>query len=202
MIFHRAVMLGVALAVVGQVPAGAQQTLGNDRETFVNSVDKEDGAKVQELYGKYGKNILNARNGRGDTALTVSMRKRNDWAYFFLAQGADPDLGGAEGDTPLIIASRIGFLGGAEQLIAYGAAVDSRNRRGETPLIVAVQTRQPAIVKLLLENGADPDKKDNFGGRSAREYAQQNSRDREIISLIESTRKKPATAKSADDFRL
>jgi ankyrin repeat protein len=66
-----------------------------------------------------------------------------------------------------------------------------------------VQARQLPIVKLLLEKGADPDKTDNFQGRSARDYAKQNTRDRELLALIESSKKdaKPEPV-SADDFKL
>jgi ankyrin repeat protein len=181
----------------------AQQVTGFDRLRFVEAVESEDGGKLRELFDKYGKTILNAEDSKGDTPLTVSIRKRHDWAYFFLREGANPNLPGANGDTPLIVAARVGFVGAAEQLLARKAEIDAENRRGETALIVAVQARQLPIVKLLLEKGADPDKTDNFQGRSARDYAKQNTRDRELLALIESSKKdaKPEPV-SADDFKL
>lgn len=193
-----AAALGISASAVQ-----AQQATGFDRLRFVEAVEKEDGGKLRELFDKYGKTILNAEDGNGDTPLTVSIRKRHDWAYFFLREGANPNLPGANGDTPLIVAARVGFVGVAEQLLARKAEIDAENRRGETALIVAVQARQLPIVKLLLEKGANPDKTDNFQGRSARDYAKQNTRDRELLALIESTKKdeKPEPV-SADDFKL
>ena len=52
---------------------------------------------------------------------------------------------------------------------------------GETALIVAVQQRQPPVVKLLLEAGANPDKADHAAGYSARDYAKRDTRSREIL---------------------
>jgi ankyrin repeat protein len=79
--------------------------------------------------------------------------------------------------------------------------IEAENKRGETALIAAVQARHTPLVKLLLEHGANPDTTDNFQGRSARDYAKQNTRDRELLTLIESIKAKPKTA-SADDFKL
>jgi ankyrin repeat protein len=58
---------------------------------------------------------------------------------------------------------------------------------GETPLIVAVQRREVPIIKMLLRAGADPDKTDTAAGYSARDYAKRDSRNPEILALIEST---------------
>lgn len=203
---HPKLKLALVAAAVALSSAGAQaqQVSGFDRVKFVDAVRKEDGGTVRELLDKYGKPILNAEDGKGDTPLTVSIRKRHDWVYFFLAEGADPNVTGPDGDTPLIVAARVGFTGAAEQLLKRKAAVDAENKRGETALIVAVQARQVPIVKLLLEHGANPDKTDNFQGRSARDYAKQNTRDRELLTLIQSTKEKPTSRPpvSADEFTL
>lgn len=197
--------LALVAGAIGLAAAGAQaqQVSGFDRLKFVEAVQKEDGGNVRELFEKYGKTILNAEDGKGDTPLTVSIRKRLDWAYFFLHQGANPNLPGADGDTPLIVAARVGFVGAAEQLIARKAAIEAENKRGETALIVAVQAKQVPMVKLLLEHGADPDKTDNFQGRSARDYAKQNTRDKELLALIEASKQKVKSEQvSADNFKL
>jgi ankyrin repeat protein len=188
-------------------PAVAQQVSGFERVGFVNAVRSGDGTKVRELFDKHGKSILNAHDTDGDTALTLSIRKRHDWSYFFLREGADPNEPGAGGDTPLITAARIGFLGIAEQLLAYKAKIDAENNKGETALIAAVLSNQTSMVRLLLEHGASPDKTDNVAGLSALDYAKRNTRNRELLSLIESLKAKPPktakpTAQSADDFTL
>ena len=63
----------------------------------------------------------------------------------------------------------------------------SRNRLGETALIVAVQQRQAAIVSTLLKLGADPDKRDHTG-YSAREHAKRDTRTKDMLKLIETTK--------------
>jgi ankyrin repeat protein len=64
---------------------------------------------------------------------------------------------------------------------------------GETPLIVAVQARQAPLVRFLVSKGANPDKTDNAAGYSARDYAKRDSRNPELLRLIEAS-KKPTTA--------
>jgi ankyrin repeat protein len=68
---------------------------------------------------------------------------------------------------------------------------------GETALIVAAQNRHPAVVKVLLALGADPDKTDSAAGYSARDYAKRDTRTKEILKLIEAAdaERKAAAAK-------
>jgi ankyrin repeat protein len=75
-------------------------------------------------------------------------------------------------------------------LISRKAKVNLANRMGETPLIVAVQQRHLPIVRLLLAAGADPDEADTAAGYSARDYAKRDTRSRDILKLIETS--KPA----------
>ena len=80
---------------------------------------------------------------------------------------------------------------------------------GETPLIIAVQNRDLALVRLLLANGADPDRTDSAAGFSARDYARRDTRSRELLAAIEASKRPPATAPAKpgathelDDFKL
>jgi ankyrin repeat protein len=58
--------------------------------------------------------------------------------------------------TPLIYAVEKGKLISAGQLIKSGANVNLRGNFGNTPLIVAVKYCDYNMVKLLIDNGADP----------------------------------------------
>ena len=69
-----------------------------------------------------------------------------------------------------------------------GAGVDRTNKLGETPLIVAVQARQPLVVRVLLENGANPDKRDSAAGYSARDYARRDARSGELVRMMDSVK--------------
>jgi uncharacterized protein len=115
-------------------------------------------------------------------------RRDADWLSFLLGQGADPNLQNSKGDTALLTAARGGWLEGMNLLLRSKAWVDLANRMGETPLIVAVQQRQSAVIKRLLEAGANPDKSDNATGRSARDYAREDRRSTEILRLIETVK--------------
>ena len=173
----------------------AQGSTGFDGETFVKAVKDRDGDKAHELLRERGPTIVNARSGNGDTALLAAVARRDDsWTGFLLNNGADPNLANRAGDTPLIAAARVGYETGVEWLIAKKAKIDDANRMGETPLIIAVQQRHRDLVKLLLDKGADPDKTDSAAGYSARDYAKRDTRNPELLRLIEATKKPAATA--------
>jgi ankyrin repeat protein len=144
--------------------------------------------------------VVSFRGYNGDTPLVISTRKRDlAWVSFLLRKGADPNMGDAKGDSPLIIASSLGFEEAASLLLRHGAKVDAANRQGETALAIAVQQRQLRIVELLLKAGANPDKGDHVTGYSPRDYARRDTRNPQILKLIEQTRsikKEPATGPS------
>lgn len=181
---------GFALAaLVLATPAGAQ--VQSEIDTFISAVRDRDGAKAMEVLESRGPSVVNARNGKGETPLTIAVGNRDSmWTRFLLQKGANPDLADRSGDTPLIVAARIGFTDAADWLLDAGAKVDGTNRKGETPLIVAVQQRNVALVRLLLDKGASPTVTDNVVGLSARDYAQRDTRSRELLRLIEQAESK------------
>ena len=188
-----AILAGAALATAS-APAAAQ--VGNAGFDFVEAVRNSEGNKVAKLLEENPIGIIDTKGGDGNTALIVSLQRRDEeWAGFLLNKGADPNLAGKGGETPLIAASRVGFDTGVEWLLAMGAKVDATNRAGETALIAAVQARQLPVVRLLLSAGANPDKTDALQGFSAREYAARDPRARDILKAIET--KKPKTAAAA-----
>ena len=187
----------IALAAAAMLAAAplAAQFGGSEGEAFLTAVRESDGAKVTSVVEAPGSRMVNYRGMDGNAALHIVTRGRQpNWVAYLLSKGADPDITDAKGDTALILAARSGFAEGAARLIAAKAQVDKTNRLGETALIVAVQARQPAIVKMLLEAGADPDKQDFAAGYSARDYARRDTRSREFLQLIESAKSKKVTA--------
>lgn len=173
------------------VPASAQFG-GSDGAAFVEAVRKNEGNKVNGLLANRPVGLLDSRAPDGETALTIVLARRDEeWTGFLLVRGANPNLSGKNGDTPLIVATRVGFADAVGWLLTLKAKVEADNRMGETPLIVAVQQRQLPIVRSLLAAGANPDKTD-FAGYSARDYALRDQRARDILKLIET--KKPKLA--------
>lgn len=183
-----------ASAIVAS-PAAAQSLIASGYE-FTKAVKERDGNKATQLLDSHPKGFVDTKDGDGNTGLIIAIDRADEqWTGFLLDKGADPNLAGKGGDTPLIAASRIGFERAAEWLLGLGAKVNGTNKMGETPLIVAVQQHQLPIIRLLLREGADPDKADHAAGYSARDYASRDARSREILKLIEE--KKPKTAAAA-----
>lgn len=188
----KSLQLGIAAAALLAIGAPATAQLIPDSEQFVQAVEKQDAGKATQLLSSHP-TIVDARNGKGDTALIVAITRGDpEWTGFLLNKGADANLPGAHGNTPLIAAARVGFEEAAGWLLGMGAKVDATNRMGETPLIIAVQQHQPRLVKALLDAGANPDKADAAAGYSARDYAARDARARDILKLIEA--KKPKTS--------
>ena len=187
-------LAAAALAMVSG-PALAQLG-GNDGLDFIEAVQKRDGNKATELVEQHP-TIVDTKDGKGDTGLIIALRADDsDWTGFLLRKGADPNLQGAGGDTPLIAAAKSGFDEAVGWLLGLGAKVDGTNRKGETPLIIAVQQRDERMVKALLDAGADPDHTDNIAGYSARDYATRDTRDRDILKLINDKKPKSTSASS------
>src|SRR5687767_13041031 len=182
--------LALALAPVSLAAQGigVNASVG---ESFLSAVKDGDANKAIELANQPGSRVASYRGYNGDTALHIVTRKRElDWVGFLLNRGADPNVGDANGDTPLTIAAGIGFEDAAAYMLARGARVDGINRRGETALAIAVQQRQPRLVELLLKAGANPDKPDRVSGYTPRDYAKRDTRNSQLLKLIETIKPK------------
>jgi ankyrin repeat protein len=179
-----------AASVLIAAPAAAQMgTPGND---FVEAVKKSDGDKAIGILDAHPSGIVDTKDGEGNPGLIIAINRGDEtWTGYLLNKGADPNLAGKGGDTPLIAAARIGFTQAVQWLIAIGAKVDAANRMGETPLIIAVQQREAPIVRQLLDAGANPDRTDAAAGYSARDYATRDPRARDILKMIEDKKPKP-----------
>lgn len=192
-----------ACALAAGVPAGAQQQ--PDSTSFIKAVKDGDGAKAIALLGAPGSTVAKTREpGTGETALHIVVRRRDvPWINFMLQQGVDPNVADRSGETPLGLATRLGFSEGARRLIRGGARVDGEGASGETPLIIAVLNRNLDMTKLLVLNGANPDKPDSAAGYSARDYAARDRRSPAILKALDdkppvkAAPAKPGPAKAA-----
>lgn len=183
--FRLASFLALLVAATGLLfsPAQAQFRGGY---AFLQAVESRDGTKATEAL-KDDPSFVNTRNpDTGETALIIVTKRRDiSWLRFLLAKGADPSIGDRQGVTPLMHTALINFADGAEELLKDKAPVDQANRRGETALILAVQSKNVAMVRLLVKRGANPDKADHVAGLSARAYAKRDDRTGQIVALLD-----------------
>lgn len=185
---------GVAAAVVlaaSAVPAAAQFS---ETYNFIKAVKDKDAAKATSILSAPGNTIVNTRDGdTGDAAIHIVVRRSDaPWLGFILQQGADANLRDRAGNSALLLATVGNFTEGVRILLLVHARIDLKNNIGETPLIKAVQLRNLAVVKMLLEAGADPDLTDNAAGYSARDYAAQDPRGGPLAKLLKETPKHKA----------
>nr|WP_276591695.1 ankyrin repeat domain-containing protein [Sphingomicrobium nitratireducens] len=172
------------------VPAQGQS--GPEGEKFIAAVREFNGAVAVPMLQAPGSRIANYKGHDGETGLHIATRaKKVAWIEAMLIHDADPDILDKDGETALHIAIRNDHLEAVDRLLAFDADPNLGNRWGETPAILAVQLRRPDILESLLEEGADPDKVDHAGGMSARQYAARDTRNPELLAIIEKTQAQP-----------
>lgn len=191
MIIRRA-FLALALAAAA-APAGAQFS---NSYTFLKAVRDRDGAKAQDMLDKNASTLIDTRDlTTGERAIHIVTRERDrNWLAFMLAKGANPNAKDGQGLTALHIAATVGFLDGAQLLLLRKAQVDATNNSGETPLLLAVRQRDLPMVRFLLTEGADPNKKDTVTGQSARDHATRDGRSQAILKLMDEIKPTPKRA--------
>lgn len=185
----------LAAAMLWPTVASAQFS---DGYNFLKAVRDRDIAKMNELIGKPGVTTIDTRDLKnGETALHVVVARRDSvWLAYLLSKGANPNLADSTGTTPLMLATRLRFIEGAELLLEARAQVDKANDSGETPLIRAVQLHDLAMIRLLVKHGANPDKRDTLAGMSARDYATRDSRNQSVIDVLNSAKPQAATSRA------
>ena len=105
----------------------------------------------------------------------VFLKRRNLFNTIFAYNSIDvvginrPD---PYGDQPLFIAALVQDPTSAARLITYGAYINVENPQGDTPLLITIKTSTPEelentrdTAKLLVDNGADTNKKDKHGNK-------------------------------------
>lgn len=132
---------------------------------------------------------VNAANPQGETALMLACVKgRMDFVQRLLAKGADVNRAGW---TPLHYAASADLpesLDIARLLLdKHYAYIDAESPNGSTPLMLAAQYGSQAMVELLLQEGADPDVRNQLG-LSALEFAQRSQR-QFLVEILQAGRR-------------
>jgi ankyrin repeat protein len=147
-----------ATAVRTQLEQGADANArAPDNTTALHyAVYNDDLALVERLIAA-GADV-NAVNDYGSTPLSEAAVVGNAQVIERLvAAGAEVDALGKDGQTALMILARGNNVEAARVLLENGAEVDKQEAwREQTALIWAAAQKQPEMIKLLLEHGADP----------------------------------------------
>ena len=100
---------------------------------------------------------VNAKNDYGATPLSeAAITGDAQMIERLLDAGADVESANGDGQTALMVVARTSRVDAARALLGRGARVDAAEQwRGQTALMWAVAQVQPAMVKALVEAGAD-----------------------------------------------
>lgn len=158
-----------------------------------DAVKKGDVSKLKHTLSDLPRNAINKKydlSGElrfGWTALHIAVANNDlEIARHLLEAGADANVQEDKDDqTPLIIASGLGYIALVELLISHKANVNLQQLDGDTPLIKAASEGFTEIVALLLKNGADVHLTDNLGW-TALVWAATNGHKDIVRMLIES----------------
>jgi len=111
---------------------------------------------------------IDAKNPEGETALTFSMGGANRdkrLTKFLLDHGANTELKGFMGMTPIFDAIHFENFDAVKELVDHGANINVKDKEGEFPLMTAVRVGDIDTIKYLLDHGADLRMRDNQGRR-------------------------------------
>jgi ankyrin repeat protein len=123
-----------------------------------------------KLLVKKGANVNSAEPKKNRTALMLAATRKNlDVVKFLQEKGADVNARDSDGQTALMYSCRQRYRDKSENAVAFfllenGAEINLRSKKkGFTALMLAAGTGNEELVQKLLDKGADPTIKDNFG---------------------------------------
>lgn len=147
----------------------------------------EPSPKVAHVLIDWPKTNVNKLNRKGESPLMMAAIKGYpELAQKLIARDADVNK---TGWTPLHYAASSGQLLIIAMLIESNAYIDAESPNGTTPLMMAAMYGSAAAVKFLLQEGADPQIKNQLG-LNALQFAQQAKRQDVAEAIAASIRSK------------
>jgi len=110
-----------------------------------------------------------------------------------LSAGADINSQNNQGNTPLMLAAKIGNMRILDIILSHNPEINLQNKKGSTALIIAAKTGQFHVVKKLVTNGADIKMRDNKGN-TALTLASKFGHNK-IVTYLQTLRKQVPLAK-------
>ena len=148
------------------------KTLGKLSNLGSMMMGKKVAGRKRRMYGAIADRFFKVYPGKRTDAYEYTACVKDTYTEFMKAldEGADPNGKSMDGYTygsPLFHTSKFGYIDMSAYLIIKGADVNytmaGAEGMGATPLHAACANLRPRTVKLLLENGADPNVKDDDG---------------------------------------
>ena len=150
-------------------------TLGNDTETIRMLIDAGVDVNAADLPGITPLMMAAGWNGNTRAVQMLLAKGANANAVSLPVMGLPARNGASEFGslTALIMAAPFGPPEMIGDLLAAGEDPNARDVRGMTPIMLAVATdhQDPAVIKMLLDHGAEPSAKSKIGD-SALDWAQ------------------------------
>lgn len=158
-----------------------------DGDNFAHYIEKWN-EKICRCYVDAGMDV-DISDSEGTPMLNIAARADNiEAAKWLVSCGASLDsVSKDRGYTAIMDAVWRGNAEMTKFFIEKGAELDTISKDGQTMLVLAVGADKTEIVKMLAENGANPDIKDGMG-MSAYDYANLFKKT-EILSILEKYRK-------------
>ncbi len=154
---------------------------------FFRAMNNEDAVAVRGFL-QAGINP-NAKNDKGETALTYAIRYKDPKITNLLVEKADLNMRDNNGNTPLYVAIKNKKEDLFELLLEKGADVNSsgapgENTKNQTALYVAIiQGREDLILKLL-DKGADPNIADSTGALPLSEAVLRRDANPRVVKML------------------
>ncbi len=197
---HLAALHGQYKVAEALIAAGADVNIKNSYPPFLpddlgHFLSSHDHANPGQLLHSEATSTTNAMNTQGVTAeeiknngytplgLAEFASDHNKMIQLLLAHGANVNVQGSSGATPLFWAVMCDQKDDVKFLLTHGANPNLTNKFGDTPLIMAVQLGFTSLVQPLVEGGADVNLK-NQGLMTALGYALGNNNDDSIVDYL------------------
>jgi ankyrin repeat protein len=145
------------------IPQQASGPLSSKEKALIQSAYDGKLAEVQVLVGK-GVSVNVAGKKKRTPLILAAYNGHTFVVEFLFGKGADINAKDSDGQTALFYTSKRSFNETAEFLLKNGAEVNVQSKKkGITALMIAAALGNVKMVRLLLDNGADPALHDNFG---------------------------------------
>jgi ankyrin repeat protein len=145
------------------IPQPASGPLSSKEKALIQSAYDGKLAEVEVLVAK-GVSVNLADKKKRTPLMLAAYNGHTSVVEFLYGKGADINAKDSGGQTALFYTSKRSFNETTEFLLKNGAEVNVQSKKkGITALMIAAALGNVKMVRLLLDNGADPALHDNFG---------------------------------------